>query len=79
MSKPIPLGKPDQYLAEKRKTRELRKHLRDLTETVRRCLIALDAEMKEPSTVQRGSRIAAISNALNLQNDIARRFGLGER
>lgn len=26
-----------------------------------------------------GSRIAAISNALNLQNDIARRFGLGER
>lgn len=69
--------KSDQYLAEKRKVRELRKHLRDLTETVTRCLVALDAEMKTPSTLQRGSRISNISNALNLQNDIAKRFGLG--
>lgn len=71
--------KSDQLVAERRKARELKKHLRDLTATVSQCLAALDAEMKEPSTVQRGSRIANISNALNLQNDIAMRFGLGKR
>lgn len=71
--------KSDQYLAEKRKVRELTKHLRDLTATVKICLDHLDTEMAKPSGPERGGRIARISNALNLQNDIARRFGLGER
>lgn len=71
--------KSDQYLAEKRKVRELTKHLRDLTATVKICLSSLDAEMAKPSSSERGGKIARISNALNLQNDIARRFGLGEK
>lgn len=62
-----------------REARELKKHLRDLTNTVTQCLAAYDAEMAKPSSPERGGRIAKISNALNLQNDIARRFGLGER
>ncbi len=59
--------------------RDLKKHLRDLTEVVTQCLAAYDAEMCKPSNSDRGSRIAKISNALNLQNDIAKRFGLGVR
>lgn len=69
--------KSDQYLAEKRKVRELTKHLRELTDIVTQCLTALDAEMVKPSSPERGGRIAKISNALNLQNDLAKRFGLG--
>ncbi len=64
-------------LIQKRKVRDLTKHLRDLTGTVTQCLAAYDAEMAKPSSPDRGSRIAKISNALNLQNDIAKRFGLG--
>lgn len=71
--------KSDQYVAERRKNRELTKHLRDLTDTVKICLASLDAEMAKPSSPERGGRIARISNALNFQNDIARRFGLGEK
>lgn len=71
--------KSDQYVAERKKNRELTKHLRDLTYTVIQCLAALDAEMVKPSNPERGKRIAQISNTLNLQNDIARRFGLGIR
>lgn len=71
--------KSQQYLAERRKVRELTKHLRDITACVTICLTHLDAEMARLSSPERGGRIARISNALNLQNDIARRFGLGER
>lgn len=65
-------------LAAMRDARNLKKHLRDLTATVKICLEHLDAEMAKPSSPERGGKIARISNALNLQNDIARRFGLGE-
>lgn len=54
-----------------------KRYLRELTEAVKACLDALDAEMKQPSTVDRGRRIAQICNKLNIANDIARRFGLG--
>lgn len=73
------LSRGDQLILEKRDNRELKKHLRDLTDAVKVCLQALDDEMVRPPSEARGSRIAKISNALNLQNDIARRFGLGER
>lgn len=63
----------------KHELRAMKKHLRDLSAVVGQCVTALDAEMKQPSTVARGSRIANITNALQLQNDIARRFGLGVR
>lgn len=69
--------KSNQYIAERRKNRDLKKHLKDLTATVSCCLVTLDAEMAKPSSPERGGRIARISNALNLQNDIARRLGLG--
>ncbi len=71
--------KSDQYVAERRKNRKLTTHLRDLTNTVTKFLEALDAEMAKPSSHERGGRIAQLSNALNMQNDMARRFGLGAK
>lgn len=62
---------------EKRKSRELRKHLKDLTAMTAAVIKALDAEMAKPSDLDRGKRIAKITNALEMQNDIAIRFGLG--
>ena len=42
-------------------------------------LAELDKVMMEgPSTVERGRKIAQLSNALDLRNDIVRRFTLGE-
>jgi len=61
---------------EERKIRELRKHLRDLTQTVMRYLSLMDEAMKMPSTEDRGKRIAQLNNQLELQNDIAKRYGL---
>lgn len=53
------------------------KYLRELTACVRAHLAALDAEMEQPSTANRGRRIAALCNSLELANDRARHFGLG--
>lgn len=64
-------------LRDRRKARELKKHLTDLTATVTAFLAALDAEMCKTSSADRGRAIAKMSNALNLQNNIAKRFGLG--
>jgi hypothetical protein len=57
--------------------RKLRSHLNELTAAVGKHLRALDAEMKKPSDVERGKRIAALANDLDLANDRARYFGLG--
>ncbi len=57
--------------------KKLRKYLQDLTKNVKVCLNALDEEMKKPSDVERGRRIAKICNALEMANDQARYFGLG--
>ena len=59
-----------------RELRHAKKYLRELTRAVTQALAALDAEMKKPSTNERGQRIAKISNFLELQNDLAKRFGL---
>ena len=59
--------------------RALKRHLRDLTRNVGECLDAIDAEMERPSTPERSKRIAAICNALNMSNDMAKRFGLGQK
>jgi hypothetical protein len=64
--------------ADQRTIRDLRRHLRDLTATVTKCVADLDATMKGPSTVERGRTIAAITNRLELASDRARHFGLGE-
>ena len=63
----------------KRRARELNMYLRDLTEAVNTFIGLIDEEMAKPSSVQRGARIAQLTNALQIQNDLARRFGLGER
>lgn len=62
-----------------RQTRELRRYLRNLTQSVDHFLVRLDAKMKEPSTEDRGRFIARVANDLDLQNQIAKRFGLRTR
>jgi hypothetical protein len=57
--------------------RELREHLRGLVSVCESTLRLLDEEMKKPSDAERGKRIAAICNRLELQKDMAKRFGLG--
>lgn len=49
----------------------------DLVTVTEEAIRLLDREMKEPSTEQRGKRIAAILNSLEIQKDTAKRFGLG--
>jgi hypothetical protein len=57
--------------------RKYRNSLVAVTNAVRTFLHALDGEMKLPSTVDRGKRIAALCNQLEMANDNARYFGLG--
>lgn len=64
---------------DQKELRRLRKALRDLTKAVEVCASGLDDEMGKPSDVDRGKRIAAIANHLTLHNDMAKRFGLGQR
>lgn len=77
MSTPSPNA--DLLRALRRERTDLRIQLRDLTFSVTRAIAALDAEMQQPSTVERGKRIAQICNGLQLANDIAKRFGIGRR
>jgi len=58
-------------------TNNYKKELIKLTEIVAKTLTAIDAEMKNPSTVERGKRIAKICNQLEMTNDSVMRFGLG--
>ena len=58
-------------------SRKYRRGLRDLTEAVSAALRMLDAEMKLPTSPERGSRIARICNGLQMSNDCAKRFALG--
>lgn len=72
-------GNPIELIRKLRRERTaLRDQLRDLTCTVSRAIAALDAEMQQPSTVERGKRIAQICNGMQLANDCAKRFGLGK-
>lgn len=57
--------------------RKLRKHLRELSAAVTKHLADLDAEMKKPANVERGKRIARLSNELDVANDRVRYFALG--
>jgi len=65
--------------AVKLKSTELRAHLRNLTAVVTRAIADIDAEMRTPSTADRGKRIAQICNRMQLANDMAKRFGLSRR
>lgn len=54
----------------------LRKELRQLTEFVKDYIVLLDDAMRQPEGVERGKRIAALSNKLQFKNDSVRRFVL---
>lgn len=60
----------------KRELRLLRRELSDLVTQVAICCRCLDDEMKKPASPERGGRIAKITNALEMQKDSARHFGL---
>jgi hypothetical protein len=56
---------------------EYKKQLQSLTSCVCVFIYALDQEMEKPSNLERGKRIAALSNFLDLKNDGAMHFTLG--
>ena len=60
-----------------RSCREQKRALRDLSATVSGFIVRLDAEMKLPSDYTRGKRIAALTNALDMSNDLVRYNHLG--
>lgn len=68
----------DDIKAIKKQSREYKKYLKELSEAVTRALNALDMEMRQPSSIERGKRVGQICNSLNYSNDMARHFGLGE-
>lgn len=61
----------------RRQVRELRKSLTSLVTAVEQYVARLDVVMKEPSNVERGKKIAALTNELDLAKDLAKHFGLG--
>lgn len=61
------------------KEREYKKALKELTQFVDTFLGSLDAEMRKPSDIARGKRIAELSNKLDMGNDHVRHFTLGEK
>ena len=67
----------DDVKAIKKQSREYKKYLKELSEAVTRALNALDLEMRQPSSLDRGRRIGQICNSLNYSNDMALHFGLG--
>jgi len=66
--------------AERRKARELRRHLKELTETVARAIAGIDAEFEGPGAPRPGfgERLSLIRGVLEYVNDCARHFGLDE-
>ncbi len=67
-----------EWVADRRTIKTLRKSLKDLVSACEQSISALDAEMKKPSTPERGGRVAKITNFLELQKDMSKRFGLGD-
>lgn len=62
---------------QKRDMRNQRTHLKALTDHVLRHLVWLDEEMRKPESPERGKRMAALANVLEIANDSARYHGLG--
>lgn len=56
----------------------LRKNLKQLTGDIGVAVKAFDKVADEPQSEERGKKLAAIMNAIELANDRARHFGLGE-
>ena len=56
--------------------RSAKKYLRDLINATEATIKWMDAEMNKPGDESRGKRIAAVMNSLELQKDVAKRYGL---
>lgn len=56
--------------------KKLRKEFKLHTDFVKDYLVLIDAEMRKASSPERGSRIAQLSNKLQMKNDMVRRFAL---
>lgn len=56
--------------------KKFRKEFVGLTQFVKDYLVLLDHYMKQPESPERGKRIAALSNKLEMKNDMVRRFTL---
>jgi len=61
----------------KRQRSTYKKALKELTEAIIKFNIALDKVMKEPSSYERGKKIAKIQNFLDRENQTAMHFVLG--
>lgn len=59
-----------------RDCRDAKRYLRDLIKATEAAINMVDLEMNRPSDVERGKRIASIMNSLEMQKDLAKRFGL---
>jgi len=66
----------DDAAAWRKEALKQKKGLRKLTDTVQGFLARFDLLMKEPSTVERGKKLALLANQLELANDSARHFTL---
>jgi len=62
-----------------RECRSVKRWLKQLIESTTTCLEALDQEMRNPSDVERGRRIARICNHLEMEKDQAKLFGLKQK
>lgn len=60
-------------------SKEYKKHLRQLVAAVKYYIKVMDEEMKKPQSYERGKMISILVNELQLANDQARHFGLGEK
>jgi len=58
-------------------TKHLRRYIEELVFAVEHVCAAIDREMAKPSDVERGRRIALLMNALEMQKDETKHFGLG--
>lgn len=59
-----------------RQLRERTRYLRSLVVTVDQFLTWMDVEMKKPTSLERGKRIAQAMNSLDLANQSVKRFAL---
>ena len=66
------------WVADRREMKKLHKSLEALVSACEQSISALDKEMRAPSTVERGKRIAKISNFLDFEKDRSKHFGLGK-
>lgn len=69
----------EEFRKNRKEALKYRKALKELVVCVNEVLNAIDIEMKKPSSLERGKRIARICNVLDFKKDEIRFFTLGEK